>query len=89
MLNQAALVASDCGLPDVARAWCQRHARLYLRAGPLDAAATRSALEPLVNLARLHIRDGDGDTAFHILDELYHAVTARTDTTVEGITVRR
>jgi len=87
VLNQAALGASDCGLPDVARAWCHRHASLYFAARPLAAAATRSGLEPLVNLARLHIRAGDGDTAFQLLDELYHAVETRTDTTIDGTTV--
>ena len=83
--NQAALVASDCGLPDLARQWCQRHAFAYLRARPLDARAARYALEPLVNLARLHIRDGNGDTAFHLLDTLYEAITSRTDTAIDGI----
>jgi len=83
--NQAALIASDCGLPDLARQWCQRHADAYLRARPLDAQAARYALEPLVNLARLHIRDGNGDTAFHLLDTLYEAITSRTDTAIDGI----
>lgn len=30
--NRAALLASDCGLPDLAREWCHRHADAYLRA---------------------------------------------------------
>jgi hypothetical protein len=85
VFNQAALLASDIGLPDLARQWCLQHAGIYLRARPLDARAARHALEPLVNLARLHIRDGDGDTAFCLLDTLYEAVTTRTDTVVGGI----
>lgn len=39
----------------------------------------------LVNLARLHIRDGDGDAAFDLLDTLYEAVVARTDVVIDGI----
>jgi hypothetical protein len=83
--NQAALVASDCGLPGLARDWCHRHARAYLCAAPLTAPAARHALEPLVNLARLHIRDGNGEAAFHLLGTLYHAITSRTATTIDGI----
>jgi hypothetical protein len=85
--NQAALIASDCGLPDLARQWCHRHADAYLRALPQGAQVARYALEPLVNLARLHIRDGDGDAAFDLLDALYEAVAARTDVLIDGIAV--
>jgi hypothetical protein len=83
--NQAALLASDCGQPALARHWCHRHARAYLRACPLPPPCARRALEPLVNLARLHIRDSNGDAAFRLLDSLYHAVTSRTATTIDGI----
>ncbi|MFC0860935.1 hypothetical protein ACFHYQ_01365 [Sphaerimonospora cavernae] len=87
VFNQAALLASDLDLPDLAREWCHRHADLYLRARPLTGRAAQHALEPLVNLARLHIRAGDGDTAFRLLDSLYEALAARTDTVIEGIQV--
>jgi hypothetical protein len=87
VLNQAALLASDCGLPGLARRWCRRHARVCLRAAPLTAQAARHALEPLVNLARLHIRDGNGDAAFHVLDTLYQATTAQMPATIDGIPV--
>ncbi|MGH3856754.1 MAG: hypothetical protein ACRDR6_25370 [Pseudonocardiaceae bacterium] len=83
--NLAALLASDVGLPDLARQWCHRHATVYLHAGPLSAKAAIRALEPLVNLARLHIRDGNGERAFTLLDALYTAVTSRADTTIDGI----
>jgi hypothetical protein len=85
--NQAALIASDCGQPELARAWCHRHARAYLDGSPPDAAGARQALEPLVNLARLHIRAGDGDAAVALLDDLYQAVLNRTTTVIDGITV--
>ncbi|MGQ0775896.1 MAG: hypothetical protein ACT4NY_15995 [Pseudonocardiales bacterium] len=85
--NLAALLASDVGLPDLARQWCHHHAMVYLRAVPLGALAAIRALEPLVNLARLHIRDGDGERAFTLLDTLYTAVASRADTTIDGIPV--
>lgn len=68
VFNQAALLASDCGCADQARQWCRQHALAYLRACPLDARSGRLALEPLVNLARLHIRDGNGTAAYTLLD---------------------
>lgn len=52
--NQAALIASDCRQPDLARAWCHRHARAYLTTARHNTTMARHALEPLVNLARLH-----------------------------------
>jgi hypothetical protein len=83
--NQAALLASDSGQPDLASQWCHDHAEAYLSERPLDARAARHALEPLVNLARLHIRDGHGQKAYQILDALYTAVQTRTDTVIDGI----
>jgi len=85
--NLAALLASDCALPDLARYWCHRQADMLLRAHPLGALDARHALEPLVNLARLHIRDGHGQRAADLIDTLYEAVSTRTDTTIDGITV--
>lgn len=85
VFNQAALLASDCGLPDLARDWCRRHAAIWLRAVPLSATGARYALEPLVNLARLHIRGGDGYSAYILLSSLYRAVTDQVDTVIDGI----
>ncbi|WBC05315.1 hypothetical protein [Micromonospora sp. WMMA1976] len=82
--NQAALLASDCGQPDLARRWCHEHAAAYLQAVPLDARAARHALEPMVNLARLHIRDRDGEAALHLLTSLFEAVSSRTDGVIDG-----
>lgn len=44
----------------------------------------RYALEPLVNLARLRIRDGDGPGAYHLLDSLNRAVRAKTEAVTDG-----
>jgi hypothetical protein len=83
-LNKAALIASDCGMPDLARSLCWRHTEVFLRAQPLGAQEARYALEPLVNLARLRIRDGDGDAAYLLLDSLNRAVRSVSDAVIDG-----
>lgn len=85
--NQAALVASDCGLPDLARQWCHRQANVYLRAHPLGAQVARHALEPLTNLARLYIREGQGERAFELMDTLFTAVSSRANAVVDGVEI--
>ncbi|WP_329131113.1 hypothetical protein OG552_09230 [Streptomyces sp. NBC_01476] len=87
IFNQAALLASDIGLPDLARSMCHRHAQAYLTAGPLPAMSAIRGLEPLINLARLQIRAGHPDDARQRLLDLYEAVGAGTPATFEGITV--
>jgi len=85
--NQAALIASDCGLPDLARQWCHQQVNIYLRAHPLGAQVARLALEPITNLARLYIREGQGERAFTLMDTLFTAVSSRTDADVDGIEI--
>ncbi|HXP21107.1 MAG TPA: hypothetical protein VN840_15805 [Streptosporangiaceae bacterium] len=87
VFNQAALLASDLGLPDVARQWCHRHAAAYLRACPLGGMEAIRALEPLINLARLHIRAGHGDQAHRMLRSLYDAIAEGTAVMFDGITM--
>ncbi|MGH3800268.1 MAG: hypothetical protein ACRDTD_09080 [Pseudonocardiaceae bacterium] len=82
--NKAALIASDCCLPDLARSLCRRQFDVYLRAQPLGAQAAQYALEPVVNLARLLIRGGDGEGAYRLLDTLYQAVRSRTVAVIDG-----
>ncbi|MFD5753837.1 hypothetical protein ACFWIZ_00830 [Streptomyces sp. NPDC127044] len=85
--NKAALLASDCDLPELARTLCWQHSELYLRTQPLGAQIARYGLEPLVNLARLLIRSGDGEAAYILLDSMYQAVKTRSDTVIDGRTV--
>lgn len=85
--NQAALVVSDCGLPDLARQWCHQQVNIYLRARPLGAQVARLALEPITNLARLYIREGQGERAFTLMDTLFTAVSSRADADVDGIEI--
>lgn len=83
VFNLAALLASDCGLPDLARTWCQRLAAVALA----NSTEPRHALEPIVNLVRLHIRAGEGPTAWTLLETLYEAIATRTDTVIDGILI--
>lgn len=83
VFNLAALLASDCGLPDLARTWCHRLATAALD----NDHDPRHGLEPIVNLARLHIRAGNGATAWNLLETLFHAVDTRTDTVIDNLTI--
>lgn len=85
--NQSALLASDLGLPDLARSICHRHANAYLHACPLPAASTIRGLEPLVNLARLQIRAGNPDDGRQRLLDLYEAVSTRDSIVFEDLAV--
>ncbi|MFJ9610418.1 hypothetical protein ACIRS1_29160 [Kitasatospora sp. NPDC101176] len=87
VFNQTALLASDLGLPEYARELCHRHADLYLPRGPLPAMSTIRGLEPIVNLARLHIRAGHHQRGHQLLLDLYQAVTTSTETVLDGITI--
>lgn len=85
--NQAALVASDLGLPDLAREMCHQHAAAYLHACPLPGMSAIRGLEPVVNLARLQIRAGRADEGRRRLLALYAAVEASAAAQFEGIAV--
>ncbi len=85
--NNAALIASDCGLPGLARQWCHQQVNIYLRTRPLGEQVARLALEPITNLARLYIREGQGERAFALMDTLFTAVSAQTDAIIDGIDI--
>ncbi|MFD8780982.1 hypothetical protein [Kitasatospora sp. NPDC059599] len=87
VFNQAALLASDLALPGYARELCHRHAALHLTRGPLPAMSAIRGLEPIVNLARLHLRAGRHQRGHQLLLDLYRAVTTSTEATLDGITV--
>ncbi|MBR8741461.1 hypothetical protein [Nocardiopsis sp. MG754419] len=72
--NGAALIASDTGQQELAHTWCWKHAEHYLAHLPLSATMAQRALEPVVNLARLRIRAGDGGQAFAMLTALHEGV---------------
>ncbi|MEV6684547.1 hypothetical protein AB0N28_04300 [Streptomyces sp. NPDC051130] len=87
VFNQSALIASDIGMPDLARELCHRHAAAYLRACPLPSMNAIRGLEPVVNLARLRIRAGAGDEGREQLLRLYNAVRTGTAAQFEGVSV--
>ncbi|MGW4694878.1 hypothetical protein ACWEO1_21170 [Kitasatospora cineracea] len=82
--NRAALLASDRGLPGLARVLCLNHAGFYLAHRPLTVYLARLVFEPLVNLAHLELRAGNGIPALAILDELLRAVADNDDATLPG-----
>jgi hypothetical protein len=85
--NKAALIASDCGLPDLAHALCWSQHDIYDTARPLPAATAKLALQPLLNIPRQLIREGHGDTAHALLESLFLAARDRTNTVISGRTV--
>ncbi|MFC5902089.1 hypothetical protein [Streptomyces zhihengii] len=85
--NQAALLASDLGLPYLARRWCHQHAVAYLNATPLPGMTAIRALEPVVNLARLQIRAGNTDDGRQRLLNLFDAVSNAAPVGFEGVRI--
>ena len=73
--NLAALIASDCAMPDLARVlcWAQFDAYQAARPAPCGETTAKLILQPLVNLARLRIRAGEADAGRQILQSLYDA----------------
>lgn len=87
-LNKAALIASDCGVPTLARDLCWQHIGIYRAAArPLTVLQARYMLEPVLNLARLQIRASDGERALHLLTAMYRAVMSNADLDVDGQTL--
>ncbi|WP_447006665.1 hypothetical protein ACRAKI_09390 [Saccharothrix isguenensis] len=88
-LNKAALIASDCGVPSLARDLCWQHIDLYRVAAdrPLTVLQARYMLEPVLNLARLQIRASDGEQALHLLTAMHRAVMSKADLDVDGQTL--
>jgi hypothetical protein len=84
VLNKAALIASDCGLPTLAHALCHRQYELFEEAKPWPSWEIKLALQPLLNIARQHIREGNGDNSLALLESLYAAARARTSVTFDG-----
>lgn len=73
-LNQAALIAADCGQPDLAASLCERQFAVFRAAAPLTGTVAIAALQPLVNLARLDIRGGRPERGWEGLDQIRRAV---------------
>ncbi|GAA5046656.1 hypothetical protein GCM10023259_020740 [Thermocatellispora tengchongensis] len=83
-LNKAALIASDCGIPELAHGWCWRHINLYRNAPRLTARQAHHMLEPVVNLARLRLRADAPDAAWAMLTTVHQALATNADAIIEG-----
>jgi hypothetical protein len=87
LLNKAALIASDCSIPVLARDLCHRQYDLYARAAPLPAWAVRLAMQPVLNIPRQLIRDGNGDDANAMLEALHQAALHLTPADIDRMHV--
>jgi hypothetical protein len=87
VLNKAALIASDCGIPDLARELCHRQYRLFAQAASLPSWAVRLTLQPVLNIPRQLIRDGHADNAHAALKALHQAALSRTTTVIDGMQI--
>lgn len=86
-LNLAALIYSDCGMSDTARDLCLRQFTAFIGAGPFDADTTKLALQPLINMGRLHTRAGDGVTAYEIHQQMFTAAASGTTVQIANQTL--
>ncbi|MGP3920865.1 hypothetical protein [Nonomuraea sp. 10N515B] len=84
VLNISALIASDAGLPDQAADLCWRQYTIFAESGILDREIAVMSLMPLINIARLLIREGDGKAAYGVLDQLYRAAQQRGAAVIRG-----
>lgn len=84
ILNKSALIASDCGLADLAYNLCFRQQDLFEQAKPLPAWCAKLALQPVLNIARLRLRQADSEGAYRLLDTLFTAARQRTALQVDG-----
>ncbi len=86
-LNVAALIASDCGLGDLARQLCWRQFDCFPTSRPCTASIAKLLLQPLINLGRLLIRAGDGAHAYHLLEAVHTALVSRSSAVIDGRTI--
>lgn len=87
ILNNAALIASDCGVPALALELCRRQYELLARLAPLPGWAVRLALQPVLNIPRQLIRDGHGDDARAVLKAIHSAALSRAAAVIDGMRI--
>ncbi|GGZ05901.1 hypothetical protein [Streptomyces poonensis] len=84
VLNYAALIASDAGMPALAADLCWRQHRIFASARHLTGDIAVMSLMPLINISRLLTRDGDGHAAYDVLTRLYRAAQQRGTAEIHG-----
>jgi hypothetical protein len=87
VLNNAALIASDCGVPALARELCRRQYELLAQLAPLPGWAVRLAVQPVLNIPRQLIRDGHGDDARAVLKAIHSAALSRAVAVIDGMRI--
>jgi hypothetical protein len=87
VLNEAALIASDCGVPALARELCRRQYELFALRAPLPGWAVRLALQPVLNIPRQLIRDGHGEDVLALLQSLHHVAVSRATAVIDGMRI--
>ncbi|MCH7229966.1 hypothetical protein L0U85_03700 [Glycomyces sp. L485] len=86
-LNLTTLIASDIGAQGIAADMCWRQFHAFAKRAPLDTMTAGLAMEPIINLARLAVREGDGDRAHQILDRTLTAANDATSVAIDSDTV--
>jgi hypothetical protein len=81
------LLARDCGATALARDLCLEQFDAYASHHEMSASALSLALQPLVNIARLCLAEGDGAQAFAAIDGLVGAARTGGRVSVFGRTV--
>ena len=87
VINIAALIASDVGIRDLAWDMCWCHFNVFAGAEQLAPATAVMALQPLINIPRILIRDGNGQDAYDALSAMYQAAQRKGKADVCGRTV--
>ncbi|MEU9486005.1 hypothetical protein AB0D83_20465 [Streptomyces decoyicus] len=87
VLNYAALIASDVGMPELAADLCWRQHQVFADARDLTGDVAVMSLMPLINVSRLLTRQGDGEAAYDALTRLYRAAQKREAAEIHGRTV--
>ncbi|MGV9812738.1 hypothetical protein ACWDTQ_12515 [Streptomyces cellulosae] len=87
VLNYAALIASDVGMPDLAADLCWKQYEVFADAGHLTGDIAVMALMPIINISRLLTREGDGEAAYDLLTRLNRAAQKRGTAEICGNTV--
>jgi hypothetical protein len=82
--NLSALIASDCGLTDLAIDLCLRQLHLFQAAWPVTGDTAIANLQPIVNLVRLTARTGDPEAAYQQLMSVHRATHDGGTVTVHG-----
>ncbi|MEU6351602.1 hypothetical protein ABZ896_20040 [Streptomyces sp. NPDC047072] len=84
VLNYAALIASDVGMPDLAADLCWRQHEVFADAGQHTGDIAVMSLMPIINISRLLTREGDGEAAYDVLTRLYRAAQQRGTADIRG-----